>query len=70
MADVTAPMVGKVTKILVKPGDQVSEDDPVIMIEAMKVEMPVVAPESGTVKEIRVKEGDTVEGDTVLVVLE
>jgi len=70
MADVVAPMVGKVTQILVNAGDQVNEDDPVIMIEAMKVEMPVVAPEAGTVKEIKVSVGDTVEGDSVLVVLE
>ncbi len=70
MADIMAPMVGKVVKILVNEGDQVSEDDPVIMIEAMKVEMPVVAPENGTIKEIKVKEGDTVEGDAILMVIE
>lgn len=70
MTQILAPMVGKVVKIIVKPGDQVAEDDPVVMIEAMKVEMPVVAPQSGKVKEIKVKEGDTVEGDAVLVVLE
>jgi len=70
MTDIVAPMVGKVVKVLVAPGDAVSEDDPVIMIEAMKVEMPVVAPSSGTVKKINVKEGDTVEGDKVLMVIE
>ncbi len=64
--EVVAPMVGKIVKILVEKGQEVSEDDPVIMLEAMKVEMPVVAPEDGTVLDIKVAEGDTVEGDQVL----
>jgi biotin carboxyl carrier protein len=67
--EINAPMVGKVVKILVQKGQQVSEDEPVLMLEAMKVEMPVVAPEDGTVSAINVKEGDTVEGDQVLVEL-
>ena len=68
--EITAPMVGKIVSILVKDGQKVSEDEPVIMLEAMKVEMPVVAPEDGTVKSIRVAEGDAVEADAVLVELE
>jgi acetyl-CoA carboxylase biotin carboxyl carrier protein len=68
--EVTAPMVGKVVKILVEEGQEVAEDDPVLMLEAMKVEMPVAAPEDGTVTSIKVKEGDTVEGEQVLAVLE
>jgi len=67
---VVAPMVGKVVKILVGVGDEVDEDDPVLMLEAMKVEMPVVAPDDGTVTAILVKEGETVEGDAVLVEME
>ncbi len=68
--EVTAPMVGKVVSVLVEVGASVEEDDPVIMLEAMKVEMPVVAPEDGKVSAIHVKEGDTVEGDKVLMELE
>ncbi|RLA93967.1 MAG: acetyl-CoA carboxylase biotin carboxyl carrier protein subunit [Deltaproteobacteria bacterium] len=68
--DVTVPMVGKVTKVLVKVGDQVKENDQVATIEAMKMEMPVVAPISGTVREINVKPGDEVTSDTVLMVIE
>jgi len=68
--EVTAPMVGKVVKVLVEVGQEVEEDEPVIMMEAMKVEMPVVAPEDGTVKEIKVKEGETVESDMVLMELD
>jgi acetyl-CoA carboxylase biotin carboxyl carrier protein len=68
--EVIAPMVGKVVKVLVEVGQSVEEDEPVLMLEAMKVEMPVVAPENGTVKAINVKEWQTVESDTVLVELE
>jgi biotin carboxyl carrier protein len=68
--EVTAPMVGKITSILVEVGQDVSEDEPVVMFEAMKVEMPVVAPEDGKVAAIKCKEGDTVEGDVVLIELE
>jgi acetyl-CoA carboxylase biotin carboxyl carrier protein len=68
--EIVAPMVGKVVKVLVEVGQEVAEDDPVLMLEAMKVEMPVVAPEDGTVTVIKVKEGETVEGDAVLVEME
>jgi acetyl-CoA carboxylase biotin carboxyl carrier protein len=67
--DVVAPMVGKVVKVLVEVGQEVAEDEPVVMLEAMKVEMPVVATEDGKVTEILVKEGATVEGDQVLLKL-
>ena len=70
MTEITAPMGGKVIEVKVKVGDQVNEDDEVIILEAMKMELPVVATASGTVKEVRCKEGDAVEADNVLVVLE
>jgi acetyl-CoA carboxylase biotin carboxyl carrier protein len=63
-------MGGKVIEVKVKVGDQVNEDDEVIILEAMKMELPVVATASGTVKEVRCKEGDAVEADNVLIVLE
>ena len=68
--EVTAPMIGKVVKVLVKEGDKVEEDQPVVTIEAMKVEMPVVAPVSGKVIKINCEPGQTVEADTVLIELE
>jgi biotin carboxyl carrier protein len=70
MIEVTAPMVGKVVKVLVNVGDAVEEDEPIIMIEAMKVEMPIVAPEDGRVESITVKQGDTVEADQVIATIE
>jgi acetyl-CoA carboxylase biotin carboxyl carrier protein len=68
--DVTAPMPGMVTEIVVKVGDVVKEDDDLVILEAMKMENPIVAPAGGTVKAIMVKEKDKVKVDQVLVVLE
>ncbi|MCX7966755.1 MAG: acetyl-CoA carboxylase biotin carboxyl carrier protein subunit [Syntrophorhabdaceae bacterium] len=68
--EVTVPMVGKIINVLVKVGDQVSEDDPIATLEAMKMEMPIVSPVTGVVKEIRVSVGQEVEADAVLAVIE
>ena len=70
MIEITAPMGGKVLDVKVKTGDSVNEDDEILIIEAMKMELPIVATGSGTVKEIKCKRGDTIEADAVLVVLE
>ncbi len=51
---VEAPMVGKILKIEKNVGDHVDEDDVVIVMEAMKMEIPIVAPASGTLKEVKV----------------
>jgi biotin carboxyl carrier protein len=63
-------MGGKVIEVKVKQGDVVSEGDEVIILEAMKMELPVVANESGKVKSLKCKEGDAVEAEAVLVELE
>ncbi|HPU28924.1 MAG TPA: biotin/lipoyl-binding protein [Syntrophorhabdaceae bacterium] len=68
--EVTVPMVGKIVNVLVKVGDQVSEDDPIATLEAMKMEMPIVSPVNGVVKEIKVTVGQEVEADAVLAVIE
>ena len=70
MTEITAPMGGKVIDVKVNVGDTVNEDDEVLILEAMKMELPVVAPSSGTVKEVNCKKGDAVEADAVLIVLE
>jgi len=67
---VIAPMVGKVLKIEKKAGERVEEDDVVVVLEAMKMEIPVVAPVSGTVKEIKVAPGQAVEAEQVLAEIE
>lgn len=70
MSEINAPMGGKVIEVKVKVGDTVNENDEVVVIEAMKMELPVVATSSGTVKEVKCSNGDAVEADAVLVVLE
>jgi acetyl-CoA carboxylase biotin carboxyl carrier protein len=70
LTNVEAHITGTVWKIEVSPGDSVDEGDTVVILESMKMEMPVEAEDAGTVKEISVEEGQAVsEGDT-LVVLE
>lgn len=69
MAEIKAPMGGKVLKISVKVGDSISEDDEVAVLEAMKMEMPILSEDDGTVAEIKVQPGQTVEAEQVLVVL-
>jgi biotin carboxyl carrier protein len=66
--DVKAHITGVVFQITSKVGDSLSAGDPVIVLESMKMEIPVEAPRAGKVKEIKVAEGQTVqEGDTVAV---
>ncbi len=69
-ASVTVPMVGKIVSVSVKVGDKIKEDDQVAVLEAMKMEMPVVAPVTGTVKEVRVAAGQEVEAEAVIAVIE
>jgi len=63
-------MVGKVLKIEKQVGDHVEEDDVVIVMEAMKMEIPVVAPTAGTIREVNVSPGQAVEAEQVLAVIE
>ena len=69
MADVVAEMVANVWKVVVAQGDAISEGDPIVILESMKMEIPVESPVGGTVKEIKVQEGGVVqEGDVIAVV--
>ena len=68
MANVEAHITGTVWKIEVEVGDTVEEGDTVVILESMKMEMPVEAEDEGMVKEIVVSEGQAVsEGDTLIV---
>ncbi|MBB5322993.1 acetyl-CoA carboxylase biotin carboxyl carrier protein [Anoxybacillus tepidamans] len=67
MNHVVATMAGNVWKIVVSVGEQVEEGQDVVILESMKMEIPIAAEASGTVKEIHVQEGDFVnEGDVLL----
>jgi len=70
MADVPAHITGTVWKIEVKVGDPVTEGQTLVILESMKMEMPVESTAAGKVKEIRVKESQPVNEGDVLVVLE
>jgi acetyl-CoA carboxylase biotin carboxyl carrier protein len=67
--EVRAEMVANVWKVVVAQGDSVDEGDTLVILESMKMEIPVVAEASGTVQELRVAEGDVVqEGDVIAVI--
>jgi len=68
--EITAPMPGKIASIVVNVGTQVQEEEEVIIMDAMKMEIPVYAPGAGTIKEIKVKVGDSVSEGQVLAILE
>ena len=69
MAQVKAHITGTVWKIEVKEGDAVAEGQTVVVLESMKMEMPVEAPTAGTVSAVLIKEGDAVEEGALLVEL-
>jgi len=68
--DIASPMPGRVISVLVAKGDKVKADDPVLIIEAMKMENRVPSPIAGTVAALYVNEGDDVKPDETLVQLE
>ncbi len=67
--EVTASVPGKVFKVEASVGQAVKAGDPIIILEAMKMEIPVVAPEDGTIASIDVSVGDAVESGDVLATL-
>ncbi|AWZ00687.1 MAG: acetyl-CoA carboxylase biotin carboxyl carrier protein subunit [Parvibaculaceae bacterium] len=64
--EVKSEITGKVWKIETKVGDKLEEDDPILILESMKMEIPIMAPADGTLVEILVAEEDAIEeGQTV-----
>jgi len=70
MAEIEAHITGTVWKIEVAIGDTVADGDTVVILESMKMEMPVESEDDGTVSEIKCEEGQSVQEGDVLVVLE
>lgn len=68
--EITAHITGTIWKIQVAVGDEVEEDDDFVILESMKMEMPIVAEFDCVVTEIRVKEGEAVEEGQILLVIE
>lgn len=70
LVNMKAEITGKVWKIEKKVGDRVEEEDEVIILESMKMEIPLGAPQAGVIKEILVAEGDSVSEGQDIAVLE
>ena len=69
MAEVRAEIAANVWQVLVEAGAAVAEGDELVILESMKMEIPVAAPSGGTVSEVRVKPEDQVQEGDVLVVI-
>ncbi|HEX6593531.1 MAG TPA: acetyl-CoA carboxylase biotin carboxyl carrier protein subunit [Bacillota bacterium] len=69
MTEVKASMAGNVWKITVNEGESIEADQDVVILESMKMEIPIASEQAGTVKEIKVAEGDFVnEGDIIAII--
>jgi acetyl-CoA carboxylase biotin carboxyl carrier protein len=68
--EVKSELGANVWKVLVAPGQKVAADDTLVILESMKMEIPVAAPVAGTVAQVLVSEGGAVEEDAVLVIIE
>ncbi|WBY01052.1 biotin/lipoyl-binding carrier protein [Ramlibacter tataouinensis] len=70
LREIKSEITGSLWKLVKNPGDAVAEDEPIMVLESMKMEIPVVADAGGTVKEVRVKEGEPVSEGQVVAVIE
>ena len=69
MAEVRAEMVANVWKVVISEGDAVEEGDTLVILESMKMEIPVLAEDSGVLVQLKVAEGDVIqEGDLIAVI--
>ena len=67
---IVADVAGKVWKIEAKPGAKLAAEEVILILESMKMEIPVVAPSACTLKELRVREGDMVEEGALIAIAE
>ena len=68
--EIKSPVTGTVWKIEVAVGEQVDADDDLVIVESMKMEIPVESPEKGIIKEILVSEGDQIQEGQALAILD
>jgi biotin carboxyl carrier protein len=68
-SNILAEMVASVLSVAVSPGDRVAVGDTVMLLESMKMEIPVLAERAGTVQDVRVVPGDVIQEGDLLVVL-
>ncbi len=70
LLEIRSEITGSVWKLVKAPGDAVAEEEAIMVLESMKMEIPVMAESGGTLKEMRVKEGDSVSEGQVVAVIE
>ncbi len=70
MAEFRAEMTANVWKVLVAAGDTVADGDTLVILESMKMEIPVIVEEGGTVRTVAVVEGDVVQEDDLIATVE
>ena len=63
-------ITGRVLEVVASPGQQLAEDDPIVVLESMKMEIAVTAPRAGTLREIKVAVDDLVEEDQVVALMD
>jgi acetyl-CoA carboxylase biotin carboxyl carrier protein len=69
-ADIVAEMVANVMKVVVAPGERVATGDTVVLLESMKMEIPVLAEHAGTIAAVKVSAGDVVQEGDILVTVD
>jgi len=70
VVNVKSEIAGNVWKIQTRPGDQVEADGEIMILESMKMEIPVLSPKAGTIKEIRVAEGEAIDEGQLVAILD
>lgn len=70
VVNVKSEIAGNVWKIQAKPGDRIEAEGEIVILESMKMEIPVLAPKAGVVREIRVNEGEAIGEGQLIAVLE
>lgn len=70
VVNVKSEIAGNVWKIHTKPGDRVEADGEIMILESMKMEIPVLSPRAGTIREIRVSEGEAIDEGQLVAILD
>jgi acetyl-CoA carboxylase biotin carboxyl carrier protein len=70
VVNVKSEIAGNVWKIQTKPGDRIEVDGEIMILESMKMEIPVLSPKAGTIKEIKVSEGEAVSEGQLVAILD
>ena len=70
VVNVKSEIAGNVWKIQTRPGDQVEADGEIMILESMKMEIPVLSPKAGTIREIRVSEGEAIDEGQLVAILD